>query len=420
VADVPDFRVLFESAPGLYLVLTPELTIVAASDAYLSATMTQRERIVGRALFDVFPDNPDDPAATGVANLKASLERVIKERRADTMAVQKYDVRKPEADGGAFEVRYWSPCNSPVLDAAGRLICIIHRVEDVTEFVRLKLEGEALHKIGEELRSRSAQMEAEVYRRAQQIQEANGQLRELAERLETRTREVEENNRELDGFTYSVSHDLRAPLRAIDGFAKILIEEHGPKLGEEGVRVASIICRNTLKMGRLIDDLLSFSRLGRQPMQIQRVDMAGLARLVGEEVSEAGRTIELQVGALPVAYGDHALLRQVWVNLLGNAVKYTRPRPCALIDVTGEVRADELVFSVKDNGVGFDARYAEKLFGVFQRLHSGAEFEGTGVGLALVQRILRRHGGWVKGESTRGEGAVFSFGIPIKERREPA
>jgi signal transduction histidine kinase len=374
VADAPDFRVLFESAPGLFLVLTPELTIVAASDAYLSATMTRREGILGRDLFDVFPDNPGDPAATGVGNLKASLARVIEQLCPDTMAVQKYDVRRPEAEGGAFEVRHWRPMNTPVLDARGQLAYIIHRVEDVTELVR------------------------------------------LAERLESRARELDENTRELDGFTHSVSHDLRAPLRAIDGFAKILMDEYAPQLGEEGARLLAIICKNTLKMGRLIDDLLAFSRIGRQPMQIQRVDMARLARLVGEEVAEAGREIELRVGELPVARGDHALLRQVWAHLLGNAVKYTRPRPQAVIEVSGHQGDGELVFTVSDNGVGFDARYADKLFGVFQRLHGNADFEGTGVGLALVQRIVRRHGGWVKGESTRGQGAVFSFGIPIRER----
>jgi hypothetical protein len=159
----PDFRLLFESAPGLYLILAPDLKIVAVSDSYLRATMTKRDEILGRGIFDVFPDNPDDPATTGVATLRASLERVLKHRRPDAMAVQKYDIQRPEAEGGGFEERHWSPVNSPVLGADREVIYIIHRVEDVTEFVRLRQHGSEQHKLAEELKTRAGQMEAEVY-----------------------------------------------------------------------------------------------------------------------------------------------------------------------------------------------------------------------------------------------------------------
>jgi two-component system, cell cycle sensor histidine kinase and response regulator CckA len=185
----PDFRALFESGPGLCLVLAPDLTIVAASDAYLRATMTTRERILGRPLFEVFPDNPDDPTRTGETNLRRSLERVLRHRRADTMAVQKYDIRRPEAEGGGFEERYWSPVNSPVLGPDGEVAHIIHRVEDVTEFVRLKQQDVELHRMTDDLRLRAGTMEAEVFRRAQEIQEANQKLRELQADLEERVRE---------------------------------------------------------------------------------------------------------------------------------------------------------------------------------------------------------------------------------------
>src|SRR5271166_2528713 len=173
---LPDFRSLFECAPGLYLVLTPELRIVAASNAYLTATMTRRADILGRGLFEVFPDNPEDPSATGVRNLAASLERVKHFGRADAMPVQKYDVRRPDSEGGGFEERYWSPLNSPVLGANGEVEYIIHRVEDITEFVRLKQAGREREKMTEELRSRAEQMETEVFLRAQQVSEANRQL----------------------------------------------------------------------------------------------------------------------------------------------------------------------------------------------------------------------------------------------------
>lgn len=178
-ADVqaPDFRLLFESAPGLYLVLTPALIIVGVSDAYLRATMTKRKDILGRHLFDVFPDNPNDPTATGVTNLRASLERVLTQKVPDTMAVQKYDIRRPESEGGGFEERYWSPVNSPVLGSHGELLYIIHRVEDVTEFVRLKEAEHEQTRLTEGLRTRTAAMEAEVLRRAQEIQEVNNRLR---------------------------------------------------------------------------------------------------------------------------------------------------------------------------------------------------------------------------------------------------
>jgi PAS fold len=181
--DSPDFRILFESAPGLYLVLTPDFTIVAVSDNYLTATMTKREEILGRGIFQVFPDNPDDLTANGVTNLSQSLERVLRNRVADAMEVQKYDIRRPESEGGGFEERYWSPINSPIFGPNREVAYIIHRVEDVTDFVHLKQLGSEQHKLAEEFRSRAEQMEAEVYMRARQLAEANRQRLESLGRL---------------------------------------------------------------------------------------------------------------------------------------------------------------------------------------------------------------------------------------------
>jgi light-regulated signal transduction histidine kinase (bacteriophytochrome) len=195
----------------------------------------------------------------------------------------------------------------------------------------------------------------------------------------------------------------------------LLVEEHASRLDEEGKRVIQVISKNTQRMGQLIDDLLRFARLSRHEIRVSRVDMRALARAAGAEVFEPDRSIELNVAELPCARGDAALLRQVWLNLLGNAVKYTRPRSPAIIEVTGDEQEGELLYSVKDNGVGFDARYQGKLFGVFERLHAASEFEGTGVGLALVQRIVRRHGGWVRAEGRVGEGATFTFALPKTE-----
>ena len=396
----PDFRLLFEGAPGLYLVLTPDLKIVAVSEAYLRATMTQRDKILGRGLFEVFPDNPDDPAATGVANLRASLDRVRAQRVADTMAVQKYDIRRPESEGGGFEERFWSPTNSPVLDAKGELAYIIHRVEDVTEFVRLKT-------IGSEVRTRAEKMEAEVYLRAQEVAEANRHLARLAAQLES-------SNQELESFSYSVSHDLRAPLRVIDGFSLALLEDYGPSLPTEGQNLLARVRQQAQRMAQLIEDLLEFSRLGRKPLDVTSVDLAALVQAVVQELQQANadRTVAVTVAPLPPAMGDRALLRQVLTNLIGNAFKFTRQRPDARVEIGSRDDNGERVYYVSDNGAGFDMQYASKLFGVFQRLHPAADFEGTGVGLALVQRIILRHGGRVWGKGQVNEGATFQFTLP--------
>jgi PAS domain S-box-containing protein len=383
---------LFESLPGLYLVLTPELEIVAVSDAYLKATLTTREGIVGRGLFDVFPDNPNELGATGVSNLRASIDRAMQSAAPDTMAIQKYDVRGPD---GVFEERYWSPINSPVFGAERQIKYIVHRVEEVTEFVRQK----ALSSGGRaELSAREQQMEAEIFRSSQDLQTTNRQL--------------EAANKELEAFSYSVSHDLRAPLRTIDGFSQALLEDFGAQLPEEGQRQVRTIREGAQRMGMLIDDLLSFSRLGRQSLTAPAVvDMDRLVREVLEDLlpERKGRRIEIRAARLPDSCGDGAVLKQVWANLLSNAIKYTRTRDPAVVEIGSTVEAGETVYFVRDNGTGFDMRYAHKLFGVFQRLHRAEEFEGTGVGLAIVQRIVERHGGRVWAEAAVDRGATFHF-----------
>jgi signal transduction histidine kinase len=769
--SAPDFRALFESAPGCYLVLSPDLTIVAVSDAYLRATMTTREAILNRRLFDVFPDNPEDPAADGVRQLRASLSRVLEQRAPDTMSVQKYDIRRPD---GSFESRHWSPVNSPVLDAQGRVLYIIHRVEDVTDYVVLKQKGEAAEReiflraqevqqanarlrvldrmkteffanVSHELRTpltlilgpvsrlaadpsasdeqrrsfegmeRNARLllkhvndlldaakvesgrmaveysevdfaklirqtaanfdsmakergftyivdtpesvpaqvdrdkmqrvamnllsnafkftphagtircsvtadesgvelaisdsgpgipeehRASVFERFYQIEESatrrhggtglglaivkdfaelhggsvaldqareggarfvvrlprsapesvhvapaqtggaapfvdlppaaaaapdapvagdqprvlvvednhdmagyireslgaeyatvravNGEeglkkaldlrpdlilsdvmmpvmsgdqmLRKIRERRELDavpvvmlTAKADDQVRvdllragaqdyllkpfsaeelrarvgnlvgmrraqarlerlvaEMESFSYSVSHDLRAPLRGIQGFSKMLLEEHAASLDAEGRRLLLTVADNSLKMSELIDCLLEFSRLSRKELNRTPVDMTVLAR---EELREAlahapGRKIEATIGDLPPASCDLALLRQVFANLIGNAVKYTGRRAVAHIEIGGSTAGGVNTYWVKDDGAGFPMEYAHKLFTVFQRLHTAKEFPGTGVGLALVQRILQRHGGTIRADSAPDQGATFTF-----------
>ena len=241
---------------------------------------------------------------------------------------------------------------------------------------------------------------------------------ELELRVQTRTVQLEVANRELESFSYSVSHDLRAPLRAIDGFSRILLKDHADRLDAEGERLLDIIRANTQKMGQLIDDLLAFSRLGRREVKAADLDMENLVRtVVGELQNTLGdRIVEWSLNPLSATRADRGLMHQVWVNLLGNALKFTRLQEAAIIEVGCRPGRDEDIYYVKDNGVGFDMQFAHKLFGVFQRLHRYEEFEGTGVGLALVQRIVQRHGGRVWAEGQVKGGACFYFSLP----RRPA
>lgn len=237
----------------------------------------------------------------------------------------------------------------------------------------------------------------------------------LETRVLQRTNQLEAANLELEAFSYSVSHDLRAPLRAIDGYARILADDYSAQLGAEGQRRIDVVQREARRMGLLIDDLLRFSRVGRQPLSMQRVDMTAMVREVFAELraTAPNRDIELALDDLPAAMADPGVIRQVWVNLIGNALKFTGTRPLARIEIGASESNGATMYFVRDNGVGFDMKYGDKLFGVFQWLHASADFEGTGVGLALSQRIVLRHGGRMWAEGAVDHGATFSFSLPV-------
>lgn len=281
----------------------------------------------------------------------------------------------------------------------------------------------ALRRTEQALKAAHDELERRVRERTHELEKANEALQsEIRERVEVekliefRTKLLEVTNKELESFSYSVSHDLRAPLRAIDGYTRMILRDQKDKLSDEVKRKFDLIRSNTQMMGKLIDDLLSFSRLGRLEINMSRLDMDGLVHDVWKElqVINPDRKVDLKMNDIPSARGDRTLIKLVYSNLLSNAVKYTKFSDQAWIETGGYAEGDENIYYVKDNGVGFDMEYYDKLFGVFQRLHSQEEYEGTGVGLAIVQRIIHRHGGRVWAEGKVDNGAVFYFSLPVK------
>ena len=270
--------------------------------------------------------------------------------------------------------------------------------------------AEALHRA----RARAAQVK-------EQFESANKELEAANEELAAVNKGLEAANKELEAFSYSVSHDLRAPLRAIDGFSRILMEDHAPQLDPEALRYLQLVRDNTRQMGNLVDDLLAFSRLSRQAPRKQSIKTTALIRQALDELGAEtnGRQVEFIVTEIPECQADPNLLKQVWINLLSNALKYTRQRDPTRIEIGWKKENDEQVFFVKDNGVGFDMKYVHKLFGIFQRLHRSEDYEGTGVGLAIVQRIVHRHGGRVWAEGQVDDGATFYFSLPFVEPEAP-
>jgi PAS domain S-box-containing protein len=238
----------------------------------------------------------------------------------------------------------------------------------------------------------------------------------VVDNTERRKAELETKRayKELESFSYSVSHDLRAPLRSINGYGQILIEDYGDKLDDEGRRVASVIINNGKRMGQLIDDLLDFSRMSRKEISSSSIDMNDFVGSIASELleREQNRKIDLKINELEDANGDPSMLRQVWINLISNALKYSRKREIAVIEIGRVVTEEQVNYFIKDNGAGFNMDYYDKLFGVFQRLHKVQDFEGTGVGLALVKRIIERHGGKIWAVAKPDEGATFYYSIP--------
>ncbi len=402
--DPLDWQLLFEASPEVLLVLLPDsprFTMVAATAARLAVTHLTREQTVGHGLFEVFPDNPDDGAATGAGNLRASLERVIATRAPDTMAVQKYDIRGPD---GTFQVRWWSPRNLPVLGPRGELRYILHRVEDVTDLLRA---GEA----GEQLRDRNREMEREVVRRSHELASAIADLRAANARLG-----------ELDAaktvFFGNISHELRTPLTLMLGPLEDALGDAREALGpaqDARVRVAHA---NAVRLLKLVNALLDFARLeaGRLRASFAPIDLAQLtAELAGMFSSAMERGgIELVVECPPLAspaYVDRDMWEKIVTNLIGNAFKFTHHGA-----VRVRLREDDarFVLEVEDTGVGIPASELGRIFERFHRVAAseGRTHEGAGIGLSLVRELAALRGGDASVESERGRGTTFRVTIP--------
>jgi PAS domain S-box-containing protein len=358
---------LIENLPVMIVVKDADsLRFVRVNRAFERLLGFSRSQMIDRRALDLFPT---EDAAASIASDRQALER-------DGIV----DIPEHRVHTANLELRTLHTMKMAICDPDGRPRYVLSISTDITE-----------RQLAE-----------------QAIQELNSALVSKAEQLTL-------SNRELESFSYSVSHDLRAPLRAIDGFAQMLEEDHGARLDAEGVRYLGVIRANAKRLGDLIDDLLELSRLGRLPVSAQEINVESLVREVVAEALEGRATApRVAIGALPPVRGDRTLLRQVWTNLIANAIKYSGKAAEPRIEVSGRQDAAENIYSVRDNGVGFNMEYAGKLFGVFQRLHRADEFSGTGVGLAIVQRVVARHGGRVWADGKVNGGAMFSFSLPVQ------
>jgi signal transduction histidine kinase len=407
-SDRPNFELIFRSVPEQYMLLDPEFFIADVSDAYARATLIERT-VIGRHLFDVFPDNPDDPAADGVRNLRTSLERVRRTLSLDAMAIQKYDVRKPET--GEFEARFWSCVNVPILRDDGALLYILHRAEDVTHYMAQRAETAALL-------TQNEQISSEILLRAREVQDANRQLDDANAELGRLYRETQRLAETQQHFFARVSHELRTPLTLILGPAEKLLED--ARLTSDQARDIDVIGRNARTLLRHVNDLLDVVKFntGAMTPSYVRADLVAVARAAAAHFASAGHdkrvTLVVEAPSKLEAEVDVQKIERLLINLIANAFKFAPENSRVTCRVASD--ADQAVISISDNGPGVRPEIREAIFEPF---HQGdeqvsAHSSGTGLGLAIVRQFAQLHGGSVEVRDAPGGGALFECRIPLK------
>jgi PAS domain S-box-containing protein len=395
---------IIESTQDAVYVKDMQGRYIEANAALLKTFGKSREEVIGK------DDAAILPPKTAESLMAVDLEVM------ETGAAETYE-EKTEVKG---ETKAWLSNIVPYRDPVGNVIGVIGISKDITERKQVEIQTKEFSEV---LKTKVEERTQELAEKTQSIEKTQQALSFLMEdvneyrsELIKANTELKEANQELESFSYSVSHDLRAPLRAIDGFSLKLESNYSDVLDKEGRRLINIVRNSTERMAQLIDDLLAFSRLGKVPLRSQEFDMIRLSKEVTQELIglSPDRTIKIKIASLPPAVGDRNLIKQVLINLVSNAIKFTIHKSPAMIKIGCTSQENENIFYVKDNGVGFDMRYVGKLFHVFQRLHSETEFAGTGVGLAIVHRIIHRHGGKVWAEAELGKGATFYFSLEKK------
>lgn len=411
-----NYQAIFDSAPGLYLILLPDLTIIEVSKAYADATMTRRNDILGKNLFEVFPDNPQDNEADGVANLSGSLKFVLRNKTAHTMAVQKYDIRKPN---GEFEIRYWSPLNKPVLDENGELLYIIHRVEDVTDFMRLKDEQIQKDAVSSELEGQLREMEFEIIKRSREIQQLNTQLEQKVAERTNHLKEANEtikNNitiltlqkKQLEDFCNIISHNLRAPLVNISMLVDMITEGVND---EEKSMLLGKLNKSSQNLNDVFNELVESIQI-RQDTEIRSkkltLDTYLQKTILGlqGQINKTNATIEAQFKSAPHIHYPPKYLYSILHNLISNSLKYHSPKRKPIIKITSEKKPGAIVLSVTDNGLGIDLeKNKDNLFKIRKVFHSHPDAKGFGLFITKSQVEAMNGKIWI--ESIPDVGTTF-------------
>lgn len=417
------FEAIFEASPGSFLILLPneDFTIVGVTNGYLRDTLTTRDQILGKPVFDAFPDNPHTPEANSTRNLRASLRRVIETRFSDAMAIQRYDV--PRRDGSGFEIRYWSPVNTPVLSSDGDIAYIVHRVENVTDYMRLREENEARRKTSAELSEQNEKMEAEILQRGLELDAKNKELRQANETLLQYARAARDEAQKKDEFLAMLAHELRNPLAGISTALELLgLTAHDSSKARE---LREVCYRQVGNLTRLVDDLLDVSRVSRgavylrkEPLDLRDILDSALHTVRGF-LDDRGLSVSTSIA--PGTYrmrADSTRLEQVLSNLLANAAKYTDAGGQVAIVLSNETGANESwgVLQVKDTGRGIPPDKLSEIFDLFVQVDPQIDRAqgGLGIGLTLVQKLVEMHGGLVTAESQGiGSGSTFTVRLPL-------